>query len=601
MLNSSLPNQHKYQLGLIGNCNFSALIATDGNVKWMCWPRFDSSFIFGSLLDEQKGGEFSIRPSADKYTSTQRYVDNTNILVTKFEAADGVFELIDFAPRFMQYERYHKPLMLMRKVRKVSGHPRIKVVCKPAGYYGTVTGTSSLGSNHIRYGGLEEPVRLTTNASLTMITQERDFSLSEEELYFVLAWGIPLEVPLKTTFEDFYSRTEKYWQNWVRQCALPKAFQKEVIRSALCLKLHQFEDTGGIVASFTTSLPEIPGEGRNWDYRFCWLRDTYYTISALNSLGHFDEAEKYAHFIENLNIGSLSTLQPVYRIDGDAEMFERDLPLDGYLGNQPVRIGNGAASQIQHDAYGQIMLALYSLYTDARILGHDRQSTHTLEHILGHIERTMHDPDNGVWEFRGFKQLHSYSLLFHWAGSAAAKKVGLIYKDEKLVARADKCMKQASVLLEKCYNPGLKAYTQSMDSNHLDASMLQMITQGYFWDKPRELAVHHLRAIQKELEISPGFLLRYKHKDDFGTQRSAFLVCSFWYIEALLHLDFIEEAQECMKRVLEAQNHLGLMAEDFDTTTLSQWGNFPQSYSHVGLINCAFALDKALHKPPFLP
>ncbi|MBS1972237.1 MAG: glycoside hydrolase family 15 protein [Bdellovibrionales bacterium] len=593
-------NNHRYDMGLIGNCAYSALIDKNANVQWLCWPRFDSSFIFGGLLDQGKAGHFKICPSTKNYTSTQRYLDNTNVLVTRFESPEGVFEVIDFAPRFLLFERQHKPLMLFRKIKKILGSPRILVDCSPVGDYGKLTPLHMQGSNHIRYEGLEQPVRLTTNASLTYLVEKRDFALSED-LYFVLSWGIPLEGPLESTFEEFLSRTTRYWMKWVESCTLPSIFQKEVIRSALTLKLHQYEDTGAIIASCTTSLPEIPGEGRNWDYRFCWLRDTYYTISALNSLGHFDEMERYAHFIENLNLDQLESLQPVYRIDGSPEMTEIELPMEGYLGNQPVRIGNQAASQIQHDAYGQVLLALYSLYTDERLIDrHVRSSTQMMKRVLKYLEKTMEEPDNGVWEFRGKRAVHAYTLLFHWAGSAAILKIARKIGDGDLEARALKSRDHAASLLESCYDSEKKAYTQAIGSKDLDASMLQMITLGFLIDHPLERSMGHLAAIEKELELSPGFLLRYRHQDDFGLQKSAFLVCSFWHIEALASLGLGDRAEELFKRVLVAQNHLGLMSEDYDLETGSQWGNFPQTYSHVGLINCAFAIDRARRKPGFL-
>ncbi|MFN8792456.1 MAG: glycoside hydrolase family 15 protein [Bdellovibrionales bacterium] len=599
-LESNTSKSHRYRMGLIGNCSYSALVDCDANVSWMCWPRFDSSFIFGSLLDKKKGGEFSIKPAHDNYTSHQYYLDNTNILVTLFTASDGEFEVIDFAPRFQEYERYHKPLMLMRKVRRISGHPRIRIVCSPVGEYGKLVPETQMGSNHLRYAGLESQVRLTTNASLTMIQQKSEFALTED-LYLVLSWGIPLEAPLKTTFDLFFTRTEKYWQNWVRKCALPQVFQKEVIRSALALKLHQYEDTGAVVASFTTSLPEIPGEGRNWDYRYCWLRDTYYTIAAFYSLGHFEEGERFALFIENLNIGARPSLQPVYCIDGKLEMPEFELPLQGYFQNTPVRVGNAAVSQTQHDAYGQVVLALYNLYTDARILDYNKgQSSKLVKTLLSYIRKTMKDPDNGIWEFRGRKSLHAYSLLFQWAGSSACYKIARHLEDFSLEQEARQSVQEATALLEQCWNPEKQVYTQYAGSDHTDASLLQMITLGYFDDKPREKAIAHLRGIQKELELTPGFFLRYAHDDDFGQQRSAFTICSFWFVEALLHLDFTEEARNHLKTLLKTQNHLGLMSEDFDVESNSQWGNFPQSYSHVGLINCAFALDRSIRKPGFL-
>lgn len=592
------PSQHKYRLGIIGNCNFSALIDTEASVRWLCWPRFDSSFIFGSLIDEEKGGTFSV--SAERLVRTgQKYVENTNVLTTRFECADGVFDVIDFAPRFYLNERIHKPLMHFRKIKKISGMPRISVACEPVGAYGEVRAERQMGSHHIRYSGLNAPVRLTTNASLTFIDQRKTFALAED-LYFVLSWGIPLEGPLEATFDDFLIRTTKYWQTWVERCSLPSGFQRQVIRSALTLKLHQYEDTGGITAASTTSLPEIPGEGRNWDYRFCWLRDTYYTLHALNSLGHFEEMERYAHFVENLNLGTLSALQPVYGIDGNADLKEMILPLKGYLGNGPVRVGNEAAKQVQHDAYGQILLALHSLHTDARLIERRRLSEDTLKMLLGYIEATIDKPDNGVWEFRGHQAQHSYTLLFHWAGASACRKIALQENNEALKQRAEKCIARASELLEKCYSDQKGAYAQSVGSHELDASLLQMITLGYFHGKDQKRAIQHMQAIRKELELSSGFLLRYKHRDDFGEQKSAFLVCSFWLIEALATLGFVDEAEKIFTEVLQAQNHVGLMSEDYDLPTASQWGNFPQTYSHVGLINCAFALERARGKPSFL-
>lgn len=591
---------HQYNLGQVGNCAYAALVDTEASIKWLCWPRFDSSFIFGSLLDNEKGGNFAVTPYSKKYTTVQQYIDNTNLLNTRFECEDGVFEVIDFAPRFHLYERFHKPLMFFRKIKKISGKPRVSIKCNPTGDYGKISPSVLKGSNHIRYDGLEEPLRLTTNASLTYILNEKDFVLNTD-IYLVLSWGLAFEGPLISTFEDFYDRTKNYWRTWVERCTLPKVFQKEVIRSALTLKMHQYEDTGGIIASCTTSLPEIHNEGRNWDYRFCWIRDTYYTLSALHSLGHFEEMEKYAFFIENLNLENLSGLQPVYRIDGSAEMTEIELPLKGYLGNQPVRIGNQAASQIQHDAYGQVCLALFSLYTDERLLERvDRSSTQVMRTLLKYIEKTMDEPDNGVWEFRGKQAVHSYTLLFHWAGSAAVLKVANQVGDQELAKNAEHCMLAAQERLESCYLKDKKVYAQAVGSRDLDASALQIITLGYLYNKDKNLSIDHLRVIEAELQLSPGFFLRYKHKDDFGHQKSAFLVCSFWHIEALATLGFAQEALELLHIVKKAQNHVGLMSEDYDVDTQSQWGNFPQTYSHVGMINCAFAIDKALNKPAFL-
>ncbi|WP_413584064.1 glycoside hydrolase family 15 protein [Bdellovibrio sp. HCB274] len=596
-VNTNPLHSHRYNMGLIGNCAYTGLVDQEANISWLCWPRFDSSFIFGSLIDDEKGGEFSIKPASAGFKSTQKYIKNTNILCTQFEAEDGAFEVIDFAPRFNLYERYHKPLMLFRKVKKLSGQPRINVKCRPVGDYGKIIPNRLIGSNHIRYEGLEQPLRLTTNAPISYLTEEKSFVVNDE-IYFVLSWGVPFEAPLETTFEDFFTRTEKYWKTWVERCHLPSVFQKEVIRSALALKLHQYEDTGAIIASCTTSLPEIDQEGRNWDYRFCWVRDTYYTLSALNSLGHFEEMRKYTNYIENLDVDNLANLQPCYRIDGTPEMTEVIEDLKGYLGNAPVRVGNQAGSQIQHDVYGQVLLTFFRLYTDER-LNVKNSSPQIIKSILRHVERYMEEPDNGVWEFRGKQSVHTYSLMFHWAGSLAAKAIAKSINDADLLSRAEKAVRHAESLIEKAYSPSKKAYAQALGTDEMDASMLQLITLGYFKNKTPGAALDHLEAIRKELEISPGFLLRYKHTDDFGLQKSAFLVCSFWYIEALASLGHAHEAEKLLKQVIATQNHVGLMSEDYDVDSDGQWGNFPQTYSHVGLINCAFAIDRALNAPAF--
>ncbi|MES3037658.1 MAG: glycoside hydrolase family 15 protein, partial [Bdellovibrionota bacterium] len=527
--------RHSYKLGVIGNCSYIALVDTKANVSWLCWPRFDSNFVFGSLVGGEQGGEFSVTPTGGPFTTKQSYLENTNILVTEFECTDGKFEVIDFAPRFFRSERIHKPLMHFRRIRHVSGRPRIRVRCNPVGDNGKIKPTVALGSNHIRYLGLAEPLRLTTNASLTYIVDDREFILSHD-LYFNLSWGIELEAALVPTYEDFYRRTQEYWWKWVERCTLPDIFQKEVIRSALVLKLHQYEDTGGIIAATTTSLPEIPGHSRNWDYRFCWLRDSYYSLSAFNSLGHFEEMEKYSHFIENLGFENAEHFQPVYRITSESEMHEIELDLPGYLDSKPVRIGNQAALQVQHDAYGQILLTLFYLYSDHRIVRRkERFSSNLIRFLVERIHSTMEEPDNGLWEFRGRTNLHCYTHLFHWAGSAAAMRIGQMMGDQELEKRATKCFNMASEHMEKYLDSDRGVYTQVRGVKELDASLLQMVTLGYFADKPRELARSHVLAIEKELTIdTEGFLLRYRHADDFGTQETAFLICSYWLVESLV-------------------------------------------------------------------
>ncbi|RZK39745.1 MAG: glycoside hydrolase family 15 protein, partial [Hymenobacter sp.] len=432
--------KHTYDMGVVGNCAFLALIGTDTAVRWLCWPRFDSSFVFGPLLDEQKGGEFSIKPASQEFTSAQRYLTNTNVLSTEITTAEGSYRVTDFAPRFMQYERYYKPLMLIRKVEPLRGAPRVRVACRPVGQYGEQELTRRRSSNHIAFLGLEEEIRLTTNIPLTYVLDEEDFVLNETK-YLVLTYGAPLEAALESTAERFLKSTETYWRNWVKSTSITNFHQSAVIRSALALKIHQYEDTGAIIAASTTSLPEAPGSTRNWDYRYCWMRDTYYTLTAFNNIGHFEEIERYFQYIANISTKVVGKYQPLYGIGGQATLTETELPLAGYQGNQPVRIGNDAYTHIQNDVYGQVLVALLPLYVDCRFRDPERSAPLSLvEECLRLIEATMDQPDAGLWEFRHIAQKHCYTYLFHWAGSHAGRQVARQHGNTELEALATRLL-----------------------------------------------------------------------------------------------------------------------------------------------------------------
>lgn len=592
--------KHTYDLGLIGNCAFLGLIGTDTAVRWLCWPRFDSSFVFGSLLDDDKGGEYSIRPATPSTEpGRQYYQDNTNVLCTEIETADGRYRVTDFAPRFQQYERYYKPLMFIRKVEPLRGAPRVRVVCRPMGNYGELALTRRRSSNHIAFLGLEEEIRLTTNIPLTYVLDEDDFVLNETK-YLVLTYGAPLEAPLESTAERFLLATAAYWRGWVKSTSIGSFHQAQVIRSALALKLHQYEDTGAVIAATTTSLPEAPGSTRNWDYRFCWMRDTYYILTAFNNIGHFEELERYFHFIANISTQVSDKMQPLYGIGGASKLTETELPLAGYLGNQPVRIGNDAYTHIQNDVYGQVLVALLPLYVDSRFRDPERVAPLGLvEECLRLIEATMDQPDAGLWEFRHIAQKHCYTYLFHWAGSHAARQVARSIGDAELEARATRLLHQAQAHIEECFDAERGTYTNAIGSEHLDASTIQLITMGYL-DPASERARHHLLELEKELKTPEGLFYRYRHPDDFGTPETTFLICSFWYVEALACVGRLDEAIHEFEHLIGYANHLGLLSEDVDAKTGSQWGNFPQAYSHVGLVNAAYRIAQRLDKPSFV-
>lgn len=591
--------RHTYRFGLIGNCAYLAYVDTRANVVWQCLPGFDSSFIFGGLLDQEKGGRFSISPQDDREASVQYYIENTNVLTTRFQTEEGDFEVTDFAPRFMRFDRYFKPLMLIRKITRLSGNPRVVVKCEPRGDYGETKAEVSLASNHLRYHGLDDAVRLNTNIPLTYIAQGMPFLLSETK-YCVLTWGEPFEFPLEETCETYLKKTIDYWRVWVQRCTIPDIYQKEVIRSALVLKLHQYEDTGAIVAAGTTSLPEAPGSGRNWDYRYFWARDSYYTLNALNSIGHFEELDKYSHYIQNIATTAVHGYQPLYSIAGETQTIERELDLRGYLGNKPVRVGNAAFLQVQNDVYGQLLLSLLPLYVDSRIILTKRLVTRDLaESVLNFIEQKIEAPDAGLWEFRNMQNKHGYTFLFHWAGASAAAKIGRVLGDARLVDRAERLKAAAVQGVESCYNAEIKAYCSYIGGTALDASLFQLITMGYL-PANSERASQHIRALEEGLRAKGGLFYRYRHADDFGLPEVAFLVCGFWYVRALAAVGRIEDAIHTFEQLLGYSNHVGLLSEDVDPITGSQWGNCPQTYSHVGVINCAFDIWKKLDKPSFL-
>ncbi len=579
-------------LGIIGNCSYSALLR-DGSVEWLCWPRLDSSFVFGPLLDREKGGAFVVE-GVDATEVEQAYIENTNVLRTVFRGPSGEFELIDFAPRFSLYQRFFKPSMLIRILRPLSGEPRARVRCRPTYDYGLAETGSWRASNHIAYTGFPVPVRLTTNVPLTYVEDERPFLL-EETRHLVLTWGEPLEAGLEETAERFLERTLDYWRRWVKGTRVPRDYQSEVVRSALALKLHQYEDTGALLAATTTSLPEHPGSGRTWDYRFCWLRDAYFTLNALERLGHSEEMERFLEYLRNIAEEREGVLQPAYRINGSAEATEQELGhLSGYNGDGPVRIGNQAFEHVQNDVYGEMVLGVSRLFLDTRFVGEIPPSTavEIVESLVDQIEARLEEPDAGLWEFRERSRLHSFSVLMHWAGSRRAVEVAEALGADELGKKARSVEQRAAELLEtRCWNDEIGALTQVAGEPQLDAALLLAVHVGYLTpEDPR--ASSHVDAIRSALSVDGGLLRRYTSADDFGTPRAAFTVCTFWLVEALAILGRTDEARELFEYLLSLDNGLGLYSEDILPDTLEQSGNFPQTYSHVGLINAAFRLSR---------
>ncbi len=579
-------------LALIGNCAYQALLDESARVVFLCWPRFDSSFVFGSLLDSVKGGEFSILPSDPDAAIRQGYLPNTNVLRTVFDAPSGSYEVTDFAPRFLQYERSFKPTMLVRRVRPLAGNPRVRVTCNPVYDYGRLVPGVHSASNHIQWSIPDAQLRLTTNVPLSYVRESRSFAL-EGDSYFVLTWGQPLEAALAETCESFLGRTRRYWESWVKHTALPGCFQEAVVRSALVLKLHQFEDTGAITAAATTGLPEYPGSGRTWDYRYCWIRDSYFTLRAMRRLGHFEEFEAFASFIKNRAEDSPDHIQPVFGISGEKELTEVVLDhLAGYRGEGPVRAGNDAFRQVQNDVYGEMIAAIAPLYLDIRFQPERfERSEPLIRRLVKASAATLETPDAGIWEYRGEQRIHTFSLLMHWVAGVVGARVAARLDDYDLEQSARELGERARALIEeRCLRPDAGFYGDSTTTDNADASLLMMVNLG-FLERTHPHAETHVRTLASRLSVAGSLMRRYQHFDGIGDTHATFTVCGFWLAEALARLGHTDEARACCAQLLTHASPLGLFSEDLDPVTGEQWGNFPQTYSHVGLINAAFAIS----------
>ncbi|MBK9239646.1 MAG: glycoside hydrolase family 15 protein [Acidobacteria bacterium] len=584
-------------LALIGNGTTSALIDADGDVVWSCAPGFDGDPVFCALLQNQPAdagaaGHFTIELS-DWVRSEQEYVVNTPVLVTRLFDRDGAsVEITDVMPRFLQHGRVFSPMMLVRQIRRTSGSPRIRIRLRPAEQYGSRAATATSGSNHIRYqcGGLT--LRLTTNASITAVLDERVFYLNDA---VTLMLGPDETVPANVgeLARHFSEETVAYWREWVRYLSIPFEWQDAVIRSAITLKLNACEDTGAIVAAMTTSIPEAAGSPRNWDYRYCWLRDGYFVVDALNRLGATRTMERYLGYILNVVAAAEGrALQPVYGINGRASLDELEIDsLPGYRGMGPVRVGNLAYRQTQHDVYGSAILTATHVFFDRRLVhGGDATLFRRLE-LLGERAAAVFDqPDAGLWELRDRSEVHTFSSLMCWAGcdrlARIATRLGL---DDRAVFWRGEAARIHQFICDHAWNASIGSFVSTMGGQSLDASMLRLNDVGFLRaDDPRFIST--VNVIGRDL-MRGGFIFRYIEPDDFGAPENAFLACTFWYIDALATIGRRDEARALFENVLRCRNPHGLLAEHVDPRTGEQWGNFVQTYSMAGIIRCAIRLS----------
>lgn len=585
-------------LGVVGNCAINGLIDGRGRLVWMCLPRVDGDPVFHALLGsgarrEPHDGAFAVDLTGHVRTR-QAYVPNTAILRTVLEGPEGSVEITDFTPRFQARGRMFRPAMFVRRIRALEGRPRITVRLRPRFNWGADNPTMTRGSNHIRYVGGAEPLRLTGDAPIDYVIDEREFAL-DTPVNFLLGPDESLSAsPLKVA-EEFEDETRRYWVNWTQRLALPFDWQEAVIRAAITLKISSYEPTGAIVAAMTTSIPEAAHTERNWDYRYCWVRDAFFVVRALNSLGAVRTLEYYFRWLMNVvTDADGGHIQPVFGVGRERALTERFAPsLQGFQGMGPVRIGNQAHEHFQHDTYGNIILGAAPAFFDKRLTMETGAAAFNQLEGLGEQAWALHDqPDAGIWELRTRARIHTSSSLMCWAACDRLAKIahhlGLAERGRHWRERAKQIREK---ILARAWSDKRKAFVESFEGESLDASVLLMGEVG-FLDPKDQRFVSTVEEISRVLGRG-AFMMRYEEADDFGAPETAFNICAFWRVDALARIGRLEEAREHFEALLEARTPLGLMAEDTDFETGAPWGNFPQTYSMVGVINGAMRLSRA--------
>ncbi|MFP3942578.1 MAG: glycoside hydrolase family 15 protein [Alphaproteobacteria bacterium] len=583
-------------LGMIGNCSFAALVDKAARVVWCCLPRFDGDAVFNALMrngTDPDAGAFSIELHRQT-SSEQSYAGNTAILKTRLHGEEGSIEITDFAPRFYWRGRAFRPLTIVRRIRPISGSPRIRVKLRPTFGYGAEQPRLKRGSNHICYCGADMTLRLTTDAAIDYVLRETLFNLTEP-VDFLLGPDETLEGGTRETAREFEERTTDYWRSWSQRLALPLEWQEAVMRAAVTLKMCSYEETGAVIAAATTSIPEAPDSGRNWDYRFCWVRDAYFVVRALNSLAAVRTMENYFGWIMNVVASSNGGhIQPVFGVGLETELTESIAGhLPGYRGMGPVRIGNQAYEHRQHDVYGNVVLGAAQVFFDSRMTRRRPALTDfwRLEQVGEQAYRIHDQPDAGMWELRTRARIHTSSSLMCWAACDRLAKVAahLGRRDRETFWRG-RAEEIRNKILDAAWSDKRRAFVESFGGEKLDASVLLMTEIGF-------LEPDHPRFVSTVERISDvladgAHVRRYEEPDDFGLPETAFNICAFWRLDALARMGRREEAREMFTDLLSYRNHVGLLSEDTDPRTGELWGNFPQTYSMVGIINSAMRLSK---------
>lgn len=576
----------------IGNGRVLALVSPTSAMEWLCLPRFDSPSVFGRLLDRERGGVFRVLYGGREVTGQLGYIANTNVAVTRFQEDGTAWEVTDFAPRLPNGLGVIVPIEVVRVIRPLSGHPRLAIDLDPRPDYARESVAWQLTTDG--YELTSESLRLdvATNLPLPYLASKREFILTEP-VYVAMRYGRREERPTLASVEFMLEVTIAGWRQWARTCALPTFAAGAVLRSALCLKLHAYHDTGAIIAAATTSIPEAMGTERTWDYRFCWLRDAAFIVEALRRLSHLNEGHQLLRFVRD--VVEAGPLQPVYGIGGERDLEEISLAhLAGFGGNGFVRAGNAASLQLQNDLFGEIVLCFESLLMDPRIVHEDPASYFPmLRRLVDRAIELAPEPDTGIWEFRSRLVHHTFSRAMCWVamhrGAMLASFLG--FSDE---ARRWESLAEAEreVVLTRGFNAEAGYFTQSLGGLEPDASNLLLPTLGLLDAKdPRFVAT--VEAYERILSVN-GLMRRYRNPDDFGRPTSAFSICSFWHAEALALMGRLDDAAALFNRLLGYANPVGLFSEDIDPETGALLGNFPQAYTHVGLIHAAMTIGELL-------
>ena len=578
--------------GVIGNGRVLALIAPTSAIEWLCLPRFDSPSVFGRILDRENGGVFRFLSGGAEVQGRLSYITNTNVISTVFEQDDCMWEVVDYAPRIPEGLGETLPIEIVRLVKPLKGQPRLRVDFDPRPDYARAAARFAQTAVGLEMTGADVPLHLSTNLPIPYILLKSDFIL-DHPVFFVLSCGKP---DMQHTLESVRHRldvTVAGWSAWARSCALPEFAPAEVLRSALCLKLHVYADTGAIIAAATTSIPEAMNTPRTWDYRYCWLRDAAFVVEALRRLSHLGEGEQFINYLRN--VAEAAPLQPVYGIDGRRDLTEILLPhLAGFGGNGHVRIGNAAFEQRQNDLMGELILCLETLLRDPRIVHEDG------DHFFPLIERLVQEsiaaaptPDTGIWEFRTMLRHHTFSKAMCWVAMSRGANLARHYGRYDLSDSWEQAASELqNTVLSRGYNRKLGFFSQGLDGENPDASNLLLSTLGIV-DSRDPRFVSTVENYQHTL-VRQGLVMRYRHADDFGEPTSAFTLCSFWLAEALALIGKLDDAVEVFHELVRRANPVGLFSEDIDPPTGALLGNFPQAYTHVGLIHAAVTIGELM-------